>query len=176
MCAYPSFPTNTRLQPKTIAFTTKTLGTSFTSPFTGQSQAVRYSGQYWELDLTFPPLLQADANQLWGFVNGLGGTSGKFHYKLPSKFLMSGTLSTTMSTENNIVSNQGQTGKFGVDGSYRLVQFTDTGSIFPAHASGSAISLGTSNGALFRLATNDTNMSVDEMGVFGITIGLVEAI
>jgi hypothetical protein len=90
MPLYPLiYPTNTKLAPKSIDFTSRTLVSQFQSPYTGKTQAYRYGGQWWELTVTYAPLFQTDAEELTGFLNALGGTFGTFTYKLPSKFLIS---------------------------------------------------------------------------------------
>jgi hypothetical protein len=82
-----TFPTT--IVPNAINFVAKTQATSFTSPFGGQQQVVRYSGQWWELDLRFPPLFHTQAETLSAFLNSLGGSSTSFYFNLPSKFFMS---------------------------------------------------------------------------------------
>lgn len=171
-----TYPTDIDLTPRSITFVPKTQATSFTSPFGGQTQVVRYSGQYWQLDLQYPPLFQTSAEKLMAFFVGLNGMDGTFYYKLPSKFLMTGTLTPTITGNGNTFTGAtGQTGKFGVSSGYRLVQFTDTGSLFPRLPTGST-SVGTSNGALFRLASNELNITVDHLMLYGMSVGIVEAI
>lgn len=172
-----TYPTNIRLAPKTISFTAKSTATTFTSPFTGKSQTVNYSGQWWELTLTYAPLFQSDAEELMAFYNRLGGKMNDFYFKLPSKFLMTGTVSPTMNANgNDFTGATGQTGKFGVSDTYRLIQFTSTSSLFPRLPSTPGPTIGTTNGAKLRLANNDVTFDVNELMLYGTTVALIENI
>lgn len=175
-----TYPTNTKLAPKSIDFTSKTIATQFRSPYTGKTQTYRYGGQWWELTLTYAPLFQSDAEELTGFLNALAGTSGTFTYKLPSKFLISANVGiTTTATGNDFTVSSGtvQVGKYGYDGSSnRLVQFTTATSLFPKLSPSISYTINTTSGTNLRLATNDINFSVDEMMLTGITVPFVEAI
>ena len=171
-----TFPTNVKLAPRTINFVPKTLATSFSSPFTGKTQVVRYGGQYWQLDLTFAPLFTSDAEELRAFILSLNGMDGTFYFKLPSKFLMTGSVSPTITGDGNTFTGAtGQLGKFGTDASYRLVQFTSTSTLFPRLPLGSN-TISPTNGALFRLASNDFSWDVDAMHTNNFSLGIVEAI
>lgn len=181
MPSFPlTYPTNTKLAPKSIDFTSKTIATQFRSPYTGITQTYRYGGQWWELTITYAPLFQTDAEELTGFLNALAGTSGTFTYKLPSKFLISSNVGiTTTATGNDFTVSSGtvQVGKYGYDGSSkRLVQFTTATSLFPKLIPSTVYTINTTTGVNLRLATNDINFSVDEMMLTGITVPFVEAI
>lgn len=184
MPSFPlTYPTNVRLAPKSIEFTSRTLATTFTSPYTGKSQSYRYGGQFWELNLSFAPLFQSDAEQLTGFLNALSGTVGSFTYKLPSKFLISSSVNiNTTSTGNDFTVNSGtvQVGKYGYTQNAtpnRLVQFTTSTSLFPKLVpSINNYIIDNTTGANFRLATNDVTYSVDEMMLTGVVIPIVEII
>jgi len=181
MPSFPlTYPTNTKLAPKSIDFTSKTIATQFRSPYTGITQTYRYGGQWWELTLTYAPLFQSDAEELTGFLNALAGTFGTFTYKLPSKFLISSNVGiTTTATGNDFTVSSGtvQVGKYGYDGSSkRLVQFTTATSLFPKLIPSTVYTINTTSGVNLRLATNDINFSVDEMMLTGITVPFVEAI
>lgn len=181
MPSFPlTYPTNTKLAPKSIDFTSKTIATQFRSPYTGKTQTYRYGGQWWELTLTYAPLFQTDAEELTGFLNALAGTSGTFTYKLPSKFMISANVGiSTTATGNDFTVSSGtvQVGKYGYDGSSnRLVQFTTATSLFPKLSPSISYTINTTSGTKLRLATNDINFSVDEMMLTGITVPFVEAI
>lgn len=181
MPSFPlNYPTNTKLAPKSIDFTSKTIATQFRSPYTGKTQTYRYGGQWWELTLTYAPLFQTDAEELTGFLNALAGTSGTFTYKLPSKFMISANVGiSTTATGNDFTVSSGtvQVGKYGYDGSSnRLVQFTTATSLFPKLSPSISYTINTTSGTKLRLATNDINFSVDEMMLTGITVPFVEAI
>ena len=174
---YPTYPTNIDLTPRQISFTSKTLATSFISPMTGKEQTVRYSGQYWELDLQYAPLFQSNAEELWGFYNSLNGKDGGFYFTLPNRMLMTGSLSVTVGTDGNtFTGGTGQIGKFGFCQN-RLVQFTGTGSLFPRLPyTGASTSINTSGGALMQLTNNDLRFDTDYMRLYGVTIGIMEKI
>lgn len=185
MPSFPiSYPTNVRLQPRTIDFTARTITTQFQSPFTGKTQIYRYGGQWWELTVTLAPLFQTDAEEMTGFLNALAGTVGTFYFKLPSKFLASADVGlNTDSTGNDFSVSSGtvQVGKYGYTSntnnpSYRLVQFTTATSLFPKLSPSTAYTINTTSGVKMRLATNEVNYSVDEMMLTGITIPMIEAI
>jgi hypothetical protein len=181
MPSFPlTYPTNTRLQPKNIEFTTRTLTTQFQSPFTGKTQIYRYGGQWWELNVTLAPLFQSDAEEMTGFLNALAGSTGTFTFKLPTKFMISSSVGvTTTSTGNDFTVDSGtvQVGKYGYDStSNRLVQFTTATSLFPKLMPSTAYTINTTSGVKMRLANNDVQYSVDEMMLTGVVIPMIEAI
>jgi hypothetical protein len=175
----PSYPTNTRLVPQRIEFTTRTLATQFQSPYTGKSQTHRYGGQFWELNVTLAPLFLDDALELTAFINSLAGTSTAFTFKLPSKFMTSNTVGITTTTTGNdftVGSGTVAVGKYGyTSSSNRLVQFTSATSLFPKLTPSTGYSINSSSGANMRLANNDVQYSVDEMMLTGIVIPMVES-
>jgi hypothetical protein len=179
----PSYPTNTRLVPQRIEFTTRTLATQFQSPYTGKSQTHRYGGQFWELNVTLAPLFLDDALELTAFLNSLAGTSTAFTFKLPTKFMMSSTpvVLTTTTTGNDFTVTSGtvSVGKYGYTSNItpnRLVQFTTATSLFPKLTPSQAgYSINNSSGANMRLVNNDVKYNVDEMMLTGIVIPMVES-
>ena len=181
MPSFPlSYPVNTRLQPRNIEFTSKSITTQFQSPFTGKTQIYRYGGQWWELNVTLAPLFQSDAEEMTAFLNALAGSSGTFTFKLPSKFMLSANVGiSTTATGNDFTVSSGtvQVGKYGYDASSnRLVQFTTATSLFPKLMPSTAYTINTTSGTRMRLASNDITYSVDEMMLTGITIPMIEAI
>jgi hypothetical protein len=175
-----TYPVNTRLQPRSIEFTAKSITTQFQSPFTGKTQIYRYGGQWWELNVTLAPLFQSDAEEMTAFLNALAGTSGTFTFKLPSKFMLSANVGvSTTETGNDFTVSSGtvQVGKYGYDASSnRLVQFTTATSLFPKLSPSTAYTINTTSGTRMRLASNDVTYSVDEMMLTGVTIPMIEAI
>lgn len=179
-----SYPTNTRLQPRNIEFTTRTLTTQFQSPFTGKTQIHRYGGQWWELNVTLAPLFQSDAEEMTGFLNALAGTVGTFTFKLPSKFLITSTVNITASADANdfsVVSGTVQVGKYGYtkssnDPGNRLVQFTTATSLFPKLNKNNSYEINTTDGVKMRLAANDITYTVDQFMLTEVTIPMIEAI
>ena len=172
-----TYPSNIRLAPRNISFTTKTQATTFQSPYTGQQQIVQYSGQWWEAVLSYAPLFQSDAEELIGFFNRLNGSTGVFYWTPPSRYMMSGSLTATMaSPSNNFAETTGQVGKFGIDSvNNRLIQFTGTSSLFPILPTG-AHTISTSTGAKMRLMANDLTFTIDEMQLYGVSVAIREAI
>lgn len=175
-----TYPTNTRLQPRSIEFTAKSITTQFQSPFTGKTQIYRYGGQWWELNVTLAPLFQSDAEEMTAFLNALAGTSGTFTFKLPSKFMLSANVGvSTTATGNDFTVSSGtvQVGKYGYDASSnRLVQFTTATSLFPKLSPSTAYTINTTSGTRMRLANNNVTYSVDEMMLTGVVIPMIEAI
>ena len=171
-----TFPTNKRLVPKSIDFVAKTQAQSFQSPFCGQLQVFKYSGQWWELGLSFAPLLQDDAMELMAFINSLNGMSGTFTFSIPSKFAASSVSSplTITGDGNTFTGGTGTVGKF-VYANNRLIQFTTTSSLFPRQPLGST-SFATSGGGSFRLASNDSSFTLNEMIIGEFTVPIREAI
>lgn len=49
-----------------------------TSPFTGQRQTYAWPGQWWEVEVTLPPMLSATAEPWVAFLVGLNGLEGSF--------------------------------------------------------------------------------------------------
>lgn len=77
-----TFPVTPPTAFKTQAVTWKQISVvSFAiSPFTGNRQAQPMQGQYWEFDLTLPPLLRANAQAVAAFLWSLNGPQGTFYY------------------------------------------------------------------------------------------------
>jgi hypothetical protein len=173
-----TFPTNPRIaNTNNITFIKKVLGTSFQSPFNGKTQMVKYSGEYWELDLQFNPLLQADAEELMAFIANLDGMDGTFYYKLPNKFLYTTTTPQTITITGDgstFTGMTGQPGKFAYCDS-RLVMFKTTSSLFPRLSIGSK-TLDRTSGALFRLNSNEQTFTVDAAMMGKYAMGIRESI
>jgi hypothetical protein len=182
MPSFPlSYPINPRLQPKSIQFTNKTLTAQFRSSYSAQSQTHRYGGQWFELNVTLPTLFQSDAEEMTAFLNALGGNSGTFTFKLPSKFMTtSGSVGLTTTTTGNdftVGSGTVQVGKYGyTSSSGRLIQYTTATSLFPKLDPSTAYTINTTTGTKMRLVGSDISYSVDEMMMYGVSIGMIEAI
>lgn len=50
------------------------------SPFTGQRQAQKGQGEWWEFDIELPPLLREDADAINAFLCALYSPAGTFYY------------------------------------------------------------------------------------------------
>lgn len=181
MPSYPSWPTNAYLTPKKIDFTAKTLGAKYQSPFTGKQQVYRYGGQFWELNLTFAPMIQSNAEELTAFLTSLGGMETPFYFKLPTKLVINTPQTITVSSSGNDFSGGSgvEIGKFGycATSPNRLVKFTSASTLFPKLPyTGNPITINNTTGALFRLSTNDVSFSIDEMMITNTVIPIIEVI
>lgn len=177
---YPyTFPA---ISPRQVEFQARSTVSKFTSPYTQRSQLVNFNaGQWWELSLQFPPLLDSNARTITGFVNSLQGQYGTFYYTLPTSLQISGSVTFTVSGNGNevtVTSGTAQPGLFGASltSPRRLVQFTSATSIFPAMPPGSSVTLHPTTGSLFRLSSNDVTFSTNQMREYGVSVSMVEAI
>jgi hypothetical protein len=164
------------------------------SPFTYQQQIHAYSGQAWQADISLPPV-KADLAEAWvGFLLSLRGQYGTFYLGDPLNTSPRGTattLSVTGSAGDSSVSatlnGSLKTGDWFSLGSgtstrlYKVVQdisSTGTMEIYPAlrsNASSTSADLTEAKGA-FRLASNETSWSINDINTYGITFGAVEAL
>lgn len=78
--ALPQFPT---IGPRSVKFAGVDIVGEATSPFSGQSQEQQWPGQWWELELAYPPMFRAQAEQLVSFLLALHGKAGSFLYGDP---------------------------------------------------------------------------------------------
>lgn len=69
-----------------------------TSPFTFKQQAVKFSGQRWEADISLPPMKRAAAEEWIAFLLRLNGHEGRFLLGDPSGATARGSASTTAGT------------------------------------------------------------------------------
>ena len=176
------------------------------SPFSARQQVYKYSGQFWEADITLPPMKREDAEQWITFLMKLNGAYGTFLLGDPN-----GATARGVATGSPVVNGASQTG-------YELVTdgwTADTTGILKA---GDYIQLGTgsdsrlykvlddvdSDGSgnatldlwpnlrsspdddatitvsncqsLFRLTTNVTDININQASLYGLTFGAVEAL
>lgn len=164
------------------------------SPFTFQQQIHAYSGQAWQADISLPPV-KADLAEAWvGFLLSLRGQYGTFYLGDPLNTAPRGT-ATTLSVTGSAGSSSVaatlngslKTGDWFSLGSgistrlYKVVQdisSTGTMEIYPAlrsAASSASADLTEAKGA-FRLASNETSWSINDINTYGITFGAVEAL
>jgi hypothetical protein len=169
------------------------------SPFTFSGQAHAYQGQMWQADVSLPPMLAEDAEQWLGFLLSLRGRFGTFLLGDPLRTSLRGTATAatiTGSAGDNTVSATVTDGQTLLAGDYIqlgsgatatlhkvLVDYTGTGSatdleIWPAlRVNRSAVSAVLSNTVgVFRLSSNETSWSSNEIAKYGITFGAMEAI
>jgi hypothetical protein len=177
-----------------------------TSPFTGQQQVYKHQGQWWEAEMTFPPMKRADAEQVAAFLLKLNGRFGTFLMGDPVNTQPRG-----VATGVPLVNGAGQTGnqlatdgwtpnitgilragdwvQLGTGANSRLYKVLDD---VNSNASGEATltlfpNLRVSpnnNDALFlnapkgqwRLSANDVGYNIETGQVYGITLACMEAI
>lgn len=169
------------------------------SPFTFAGQAVAHPGQMWQADVTLPPMKRADAERWVAWLVSLRGRLGTFLLGDPLSDSIRGTATAatiTGSAGANTVSatvTSGQTllaGDMiqlgsGSDATLHkvLADFTGTGSpadleIWPGlRKARSAVAADlTSPQGVFRLVSNETNWSVNEASIYGISFSAMEAV
>lgn len=78
------------------------------SPFTGSQQVMKHSGQWWEADVTLPPLKRDEAEIWIAFLLSLRGHYGTFTMGDPMGATPQGSASTTPGTP--LVNGASQTG------------------------------------------------------------------
>lgn len=171
------------------------------SPFTFAGQVHAYAGEMWEADITLPPMKRADAEQWIAWLVSLRGQYGSFYLGDPTGTAPRGTATSNSHVTNatgsagdrtvSMTITSGKTLKAGDyvqigSGSTRelhkvLEDVTGTGSaqdveIWPAlrsDRSNAGVIINNTTGR-FRLASNQTNWSVNEASIYGITFGAFE--
>lgn len=176
------------------------------SPFTGQQQVYKHQGQWWEMEVTMPPMKRDEAEQVAAFLLKMNGQYGTF--LLGDK---ANTAPRGVGTGTPLVNGASQTGdqlltdgwttsttgilkagdwiQLGTGSATRLYKVLDdvdsdglgeaTINIWPnlrqSPADNAEVFISSPKGQ-WRLAANDTNFSIDEASVYGITFACVEAL
>lgn len=176
------------------------------SPFTGQQQVYKHQGQWWEMEVTLPPMKQDNAEQMAAFLIKLNGQYGTFLLGDPASTEPRGIGSGTP-----LVKGASQTGdslltygwtpsiagilkagdwiQLGNSSSTRLHKVLDdvnsdsggnaTLQIWPAlRSSPGDNALITVNNAKgrWRLSSNDINYSIEAGKIYGMTFACMEAL
>jgi len=176
------------------------------SPFSGVQQVYKYSGQYWEADITLPPMKREDAEYWMTFFMKLGGQYGTFLMGDPA-----GATARGVATGTPVVNGASQTGyelitdgwtpsttgilkagdyfQLGSGESSRLYKVLDdvdsdgsgnaTFDIWPNLRSSPADGdtiTVSSPKSVFRLTTPAAEINVDQASIYGMTFGAVEAL
>ena len=176
------------------------------SPFTGQQQVYKHQGQWWEMEVTLPPMKRADAEQVAAFLVKLNGRFGTFTFGDPLNTAPRG-----VGTGTPLVNGAGQTGtdlvtdgwtpdttgilkagdwiQLGSGATSRLHKVLDdvnsdgsgnaTLTLFPDLRSSPADNAAitvSSPKGLWRLAANEVDYSIDEASIYGMTFACVEAL
>ena len=164
------------------------------SPFTFTGQAHAYAGEMWSADITLKPMREADAEAWSAWLTALRGQFGTFLLGNPFRNSPRGTASAatitgsagdrsvTVAKSGTLLA--GDYFQLGTTSQARLYKVLEDSSgsgtleIWPslrANASGVAADLTSPVGA-FRLSSNEASWSVNNLAVYGITFGAVEAI
>jgi len=176
------------------------------SPFTGQQQVYRHQGQWWEAEVSLPPMKRADAEQAIAFLLKMNGQYGTFLLGDKANPSTRG-----VGTGTPLVNGASQTGdelitdgwtvsttgilkagdwiQLGSGSTTRLYKVLDdvnsdgsgnaTINIFPNLRSSpdddAAITVSNTQG-LWRLVSNETEYSIDNMSIYGMTFACAEAL
>jgi len=164
------------------------------SPFTFTGQAHAYAGEMWSADITLKAMREADAEKWSAWLTALRGQFGTFLLGNPFRNSPRGTASAatitgsagdrsvTVAKSGTLLA--GDYFQLGTTTQSRLYKVLEDSSgsgtleIWPAlraSASGVAADLSSPVGA-FRLSSNEASWSVNNLAVYGITFGAVEAI
>lgn len=202
---YPlALPTHTGIT--SVRLRAQDIVTMNMSPFSGVQQVYKYTGQYWEADITLPPMKREDAEYWMTFFMKLGGQYGTFLMGDPA-----GATARGVATGTPVVNGGGQTGyelvtdgwtpdttgilkagdyfQLGTGSSSRLYKVLDdvdsdgsgnaTFDIWPNLRSSPAdnATITVSNPkSLFRLTTPAAEINVNQASIYGMTFGAVEAL
>lgn len=188
---------------RSISIRARNVVAATASPFTGQQNLVRHQGAWWEAEISLPPMDRPDAEEWIGFLMSLKGRYGTFLLGDPAATSPRGTWAGTplvqgagQTGESLVVDgfNAGATAKrgdyFGIGSgsTARLYKvLTDataaagamTLDIWPRlreSPADNAVVTTASAAGLFRLASNDTEWSVDLARIYGLSFAAVEAI
>tara|TARA_B100001093_G_C26599358_1_gene915177 strand:- start:88 stop:687 length:600 start_codon:yes stop_codon:yes gene_type:complete len=169
------------------------------SPFTFAGQTHAYTGERWEADISLPRMKRAQAEQWISFLISLRGRFGSFLLNDPDATSPRGTATaatisgaagdrtisaTVTSGQTLLAGDYIQLGTGSDSTLHKVIQdFTGSGSaanleIWPSlRKTRSAVSADlTSASGLFRLGSNETSWSADEVSTYGITFGAVEVV
>ena len=176
------------------------------SPFTAQQQVYKHQGEWWEAEVTLPPMKRATAEQVSAFLLKMKGRYGTFLLGDPANTSPRG-----VGTGTPLVNGAGQTGsslvtdgwtisttgilkagdwiQLGTGSSTTLHKVLDdvdsdgsgnaTLELFPrirTSPSDDAAITVSSPKGIWRLASNQMEYSIDEAAVYGITFACIEAI
>ena len=161
------------------------------SPFTLQTQQYNWPGQGWFGSVECPPMVRADAEAVIGFL--LAAQRGTFYFQdyanTSPRGNVTGTLTVSSATANtSTLGISGATGTFAVGdwlqistSLYKVIQVNSSISVdlFPvlrsSYAGGTAITYTNAKG-VFRLASPQTDWSIDLANIYGISFSIVEDI
>jgi len=192
---YPiSMPTGSAI--RSVTFTAQNAVAYSRSPFTFSGQAHAYSGEMWTADIALKPMAEGDAEAWSAFLTSLRGQFGTFYLgnpfrnslrssNAPTSVTISGAAGarsvTVAMTGTLLAGDYFQLGSNANARLYKVLQDqTDGGTleIWPslrATASSASATINSPVGA-FRLVSNETSWSVNNLAHYGISFGAMEAI
>lgn len=172
------------------------------SPFTAVQQVYKYTGQYWEADISLPPMKRAVAEYWISFLLKLNGSYGTFLLGDPNGATPRGVATGTplvkganqggsdLLTDGWTTSTTGilKAGDYIQIGTYLHKVLDDVNSdssgnatltLFPdlreSPADNAAITVSSAKG-LFRLSSGQTSWDINEASIYGITFAAREAL
>jgi len=189
-----------------ITFRSRNIVGISSSPFTGQQQVYKHQGEWWEAEMSFPPMKPENAEQVATFLLKLNGMFGTF--------LMGDPINKTprgVGTGTPLVKGAGQVGnelvtdgwtintpnilkagdwiQLGSGATSRLHKVLDnvnsdatgaaTLTLFPSLRSSpadNAFIVTTDTVGLWRLSTNDIEYNIQTGQFYGITLACMEAL
>ena len=176
------------------------------SPFTASQQVYRYTGQFWEADITLPPMKRADAEYWISFLLKLNGPFGTFLLGDPNGATARGVATGTplvnggSQTGNELVTDGWTTSTTGIlkAGDYIQLGSAATSRLYKvlddvnSDGSGNATltlwpdlrSAPSDNAAItvaspkgvFRMTSTQTSWDINEATIYGLTFGAREAL
>lgn len=172
------------------------------SPFTAVQQVYKYTGQYWEADISLPPMKRAVAEYWISFLLKLNGSYGTFLLGDPNGATPRGVATGTplvkganqtgsdLITDGWTISTTGilKAGDYIQIGNYLHKVLDDVNSdssgnatltLFPdlrtSPADNATITVNSAKG-LFRLSSGQTSWDINEASIYGITFAAREAL
>lgn len=188
--SYPlSLPTEVGISQ--VQFTALSATAVSSSPFTYAQQVQHWGGEMWTAEVTLPPMRASSAEEWVAFLISLRGRYGTFYLNDPLNTSPRGTATTLSITgttgDSSVSATINGTLKAGdwfntpTNKLHKVVQdiaSTGTMEIFPALREdlvAESCNLSSAKG-IFRLSTNETTWSINEMNQYGITFPAMEAI
>ena len=191
---------------KSINIRAQTIVGASVSPFTGQQQVYRHQGQWWEMEVTMPAMKRDEAEQVASFLLKMNGRYGTFllgdKANTAPRGVGTGTplvygadqtgdqlITDGWTASTTGILKAGDWIQIGLGSASRLHKVLDdvnsdadgiaTLNISPNLRYSPADNLGitvNSPKGQWRLAANETNFSIDEASIYGITFACVEAL
>ena len=176
------------------------------SPFTGQQQVYKHQGEWWEAEVTLPPMKRATAEQVTAFLIKMKGRYGTFLLGDPANTSPRGVgtgtplvygadqTGSSLITDGWTVSTTGilkagdwiQLGSGSTTTLHKVLDDVNSDAsgiatleIFPSLRSSPADNAQITKSSpkgIWRLASNEMAWNIDEASVYGITFACVEAL